>query len=323
VSSSPNGVAIALSTALLLAAGGCGGGADPATIDRLVIAAGPPGDVDHALGTALADAAADRLSVRAEVRGSTGPVESLRLVADGRADVGFATVDATLLARQGDAPFASALPLVALAGLYDGYLQVVVPAGSDVRDLAGLRGRRVSIGVAGSAEEIIGERLLRAAGLDPRADVERDRLPAREAAEALASGSLDAFATIGGLPTPVISDLARRTPIRLIPVADEVPTMQAQFGEYYAARSVPAGMYGPAGEIATLGVRNVLVVRRDLPERQAEEITRLLFDARRGLTAAHAEARRLDTRSALASFPVPLHPGATRFYREAKPLAVG
>ena len=66
-----------------------------------------------------------------------------------------------------------------------------------------------------------------------------------------------------------IGDLARWTPIRLIPVADEVPTMQAQFGEYYAARSVPAGMYGPDGEIATLGVLNVLVVRRDLPERAA------------------------------------------------------
>jgi TRAP-type uncharacterized transport system substrate-binding protein len=69
-----------------------------------------------------------------------------------------------------------------------------------------------------------------------------------------------------------------------------------------------------------LGVRNVLVVRRDLPERTAYRLTELLFAAKRELASAHDEARRLDPRSALATFPVPLHPGASAYYRESKPM---
>jgi TRAP transporter TAXI family solute receptor len=119
---------------------------------------------------------------------------------------------------------------------------------------------------------------------------------------------------------PVVATLARSVPLRLLSIGAEVQALQDRFGEYYLARSVPAGTYGIDAEVATLGVRTVLVVRRDLPERTAYRLTGLLFAARRELVAAHAEARRLDARSALATYPVPTHPGASRYYRESKPM---
>jgi hypothetical protein len=312
--------AVALLAAVVAVAGGCGTRPAPPA-GRLVIAAGAAGEVYEAVGTALARAARARWSADAQVLTTAGSAENLQLVADGRADVGFATVDVAALAREGDAPFHSALSVVALAGLYDDCLQVVVRADGAIRTLAGLRARRISTGLAGSATEIIADRMLNAIGVNPGLDIVRSRLSTADSADALAAGRIDAFVFTGGLPTPVVARLAEHLPIRLLSVGDEVTALQDGFGEQYVARSVPAGVYGLTAEVTTLGVRNVLVVRRDLPEPTAYRLTELLFAAKRELAAAHDEARRLDPRSALATFPVPLHPGAARYYREAKPTA--
>jgi len=117
--------------------------------------------------------------------------------------------------------------------------------------------------------------------------------------------------------------MAALGPVRLLPIPDEVGELQAQFGEYYLVRSITRGTYGLAEEVATLGIPTVLVVRRDLPDRAAYRLTELLLAAKQRLVAAHEEARRLDRRSALATFPVTLHPGAARYDRDAKVLARG
>jgi len=297
------------------AAGGCS--ADPAPPPgRLVIAAGAAGDTYEAIGAALAGAARARWSADARVLATTGSVENIQLVADGRADVGFTTVDVAALALDAEAPFTSAVPIVALAGLYDDYLHVVVRADSTIERLAQVHGRRVATGVPDSAAEIIAERMLSVAGVRPGV---RSRLSAAEAAAALRANTIDAFVVTGGLPTPVVATLAEAVSLRLLSVGAEVAALQGRFGEYYVARSIPAGTYGLPEEVTTLGVRTVLVVRRDLPEQTAYRLTELLFRAKRELVAAHDEARRLDTRSALATFPVPPHPGASRYYRESKP----
>jgi len=76
-----------------------------------------------------------------------------------------------------------------------------------------------------------------------------------------------------------------------------------------------------AGEVETVGVRTVLVVRRDLPDRAAYAVAELLFAAKPRLVATYAEARRTDPRSAVETYPLALHPGAARYYRDAKPMA--
>jgi TRAP transporter TAXI family solute receptor len=302
------------------ATAGCDGRPAPPT-DRLVIATGAAGEVYQAVGTALAGAARTRWSADVQTLTTTGSVENLQLVADGRADVGFATVDTAALARDGEAPFHNALSVVALAGLYDDYVHVVVRADSTIRTLADVRGHRIATGPTASATEIIADRMLNAIGIDPGTGIIRSRLSTVDAADALRSGKIDAFVVTGGLPTPVVADLARQVPVRLLSVGDQTTALQDGFGEQYVARSIPAGTYGLPAEVTTIGVRNVLVVRQDLPDRTAYRLTELLFAAKQELAAAHDEARRLDPRSALATFPVPLHPGASRYYRASKPMA--
>ncbi|MGH3683126.1 MAG: TAXI family TRAP transporter solute-binding subunit [Natronosporangium sp.] len=308
---------------LLIGAGACTD-PEPAGVDRLVIAAGPPDSVYQVLGDALGEAARRAWSTDVRVVGTDGSVDNLQQVAQGEAQVGFATVDTAQLAVLGNSPFRQAQPIEALAWLYDEYLQAVVLPDSGIEDLADLAGRRVSIGEPRSGTDVAADRVLRAASVEP---AERLQLGAGTAAQALVRREeVDAIFVAGGLPTPavasVVAGLSPDNPPRLLPLSHVVPELQRQFGESYQARSIPPGTYpGVDATVETVGVANVLVVRQDLPEEVARRLTALLFEAKDQLVAAHPEARRLDHRSALATFPIELHPGAERYYQAAKPLA--
>jgi uncharacterized protein len=313
----------AAAVALLLSAGtatACDGTPD-ARLDRLVIASGASGDVYFALGQALAEAARDRVSGDVRVAETNGSIDNLRMVAEGRADVGFATVDVAELATQGDPPFSAALPIVALARVYDDYLQIVIRAESEIEQVSDLSGLAVSTGATDSGTEVVADRVLEASGHDITR-VRASHLPPAESAQALRSGEIDAFFVTGGLPMPAVQQLADQRAIRLVTLLDEIEDLQAQHGERYQARTIPFGTYGMEDEVETLGVANVLVVRRGLPDQTAYQLTELLFAAKESLVNAHPEARRLDRRSALATVPVQLHPGAASYYRDQKIMAL-
>ena len=307
-------VALLACLVLTAAVAGCSRPAPP--VPRLVIAGGAPGEVSLALAEGLADAARAEWSIPVEVRQTSGSTDNLELIADGRADVAFATVDAALAARDGEKPFNGTVGLAALAGLYDDYLHLIVRADSGLHSLADLSGRPVAAGPPGSAAGALVDRL----GLTPLPHDESRSIAPAAAAEALTAGTIDGLAVTGGLPMPLVTDLEARVAIRLIPLGAEVAVLQARYGERYLARTVPATMYGLATETPTVGIRAVLVVRANLPESTAFALTRLLFRAKDRLIARHAEARRLDPRQALDTGALPLHPGAARYFRETKPM---
>ncbi|WP_433477948.1 TAXI family TRAP transporter solute-binding subunit [Spirillospora sp. CA-142024] len=296
---------------------GCGGAA--AAPWRLVIATGGREGVYYAYGQGIAKAARERLpEAKPQVISTGASVENLRLVGEGRADVAFALADSAALAFEGRPPFAAREPVVALARLYENYTHLVVPADSGIRRLPDLKGRVVSLGAAGSGTELIATRLLTVAGVDPKQGVRVRRLQVGDAADALRGGHVDAFFFSGGLPTGAIADLARTMPIRLIDLSAYVEPLERRYRAFYEERSILASTYGLAGQVRTIGVPNYLVVNASMPEERAYRLTRLLFTRRDELAAAHPEALHLNRRSAVSTYPLPLHPGAMRYYREAK-----
>jgi TRAP transporter TAXI family solute receptor len=282
---------------------------------RLVIATGGQGAVYYAYGQGLAHAAREHLpGAEPEVLATAASVENLRLVADGKADVAFALADSAALAFAGRPPFTRREPVVALARLYENYTHLVVAAGSDIRDVRGLRGRVVSVGAAASGTELIATRLLTTAGV--RVSVRR--LPVTDSAAALKSGRIDAFFFSGGLPTGTIAELAQAMPIRLIDLGDYVKRLGERYQAFYEERSIPASTYGLTGPVRTIGVPNYLVVNRAMPADRAYALTRMLFEQKDALARAHPEALHLNLRAAISTDPLPLHPGAVRYYRAAK-----
>jgi TRAP transporter TAXI family solute receptor len=300
---------------LIVITAGCG--ADPPR-SRLLIATGQPGGVYFVYGTGLAQMAERHLpAVRPEVLITEASLDNLRLVAAGRADVAFTLADSAALAIGGAAPFDRPQPLRALARLYDNYLYLVVRADSAITSLAGLRGTVISTSAASSGTDLIAERLLGVAGLAPGRSLTVRKLDLGDSVAALRERRIDAFFFSGGLPTQAITALADQRLIRLIDLKAYVAPMQERYGEFYSERTVPRSAYG-LPDTVTIGVPNYLVVREDMKESLAYALTRLLFTQRDGLASAHPEARYLNVREALSTYPVALHPGAARYYRSTR-----
>ncbi|MGP3927811.1 TAXI family TRAP transporter solute-binding subunit [Streptomyces sp. 8N616] len=313
-------VLAAAAAALLLLAGCAGNDEPPRPSGEIKVAAGNPGGVYADYGAGYADLIERRLPrVSAPVLHTGGSVDNLRQVEAKQAQVGFALADSAADAVAGRPPFSGRLPVVALAALYDNYVQLVVRADSPVRSVDALRGRRVSVGAEGSGTALIAERILKVAGLSADEDVTAQRLDVLGSADALAAGRIDAFFWSGGLPTGAITELRRSTQIRLVDLGGVVGELSRSYGELYTETTVPAVVYGPQSAVTTVSVPNFLVVRRDMPEAQAYWLTRLLFDGQAELIRAHPEARRLDRRTAISTHPLDLHPGAARWYRESHP----
>ncbi|MFI2433029.1 TAXI family TRAP transporter solute-binding subunit [Streptomyces sp. NPDC018693] len=316
----PRVLATALTAAALLLAA-CGGpDAPPRPSGEVTVATGNRGGVYADYGAGYAQLIESRLpDVSARVLHTGGSVDNLRRVAAGQAQTGFTLADSAADAVAGRPPFSGKLPVVALASLYDNYVQLVVREDSPVRGVKALRGLRVSVGAEGSGTALIADRVLKVAGLSPDGDVTSVRLDVRESATALAQGRVDAFFWSGGLPTGAITELRRTTSIRLVDLGDVVEALTRSYGELYTETTVPAVVYGAQSAVTTVSVPNFLVVRRDMPDGEAYWLTRLLFEGQSRLIRAHPEARRLDRRTAIATHPLELHPGAARWYRESHP----
>jgi len=192
-----------------------------------------------------------------------------------------------------------------------------VPADSPITLLTELRDRRVSIGATDSQVIVAANRLLAASGLSPQRDLTASQLGIDESIAALRGGGIDAFFWSGGLPTGGLAALAADRPIRLLDLTPVVPAIRAAY-PVYDVGTVPAATYGIPAPITTLFVRNFLLVAAELPDDLAEALVAGLFAERDRLVRANPAGRVIDTRSAIGTQPVPLHPGAERFYRSAK-----
>jgi uncharacterized protein len=255
--------------------------------------------------------------MRPSVLATAASVENVELVAAGRAEVGLTTADAAADAYRGNPPFSAELPILALGRIYDSYLQVVVRQDSRIVRLADLRGRAVSVGPVGSGTALIAGRILPLAGL-PMADVRAFQLDPADAADGVRAGRLDGMFFSGGIPSDAISTVTAAVPVAFLPLGDLVAPMRARYGEVYVERTIPASAYRLGTPTVTVGVANYLVVHKAMDDRVAYHLIRGLFERRDLLAAAHPEGRHLDRGEAISTYPLPLHPGAIRYYQEMK-----
>jgi uncharacterized protein len=314
----------ALALLLLFTLAACG---DSTPTQRLSIATGGTGGVFYPYGGGLArvlSVKAKGVQATAEVTG--GSVDNVKLVHKGDADIGFSTIDSAADALAGSGSYKDVGPqkIVALATLYDSFVHVVARGDAGIATVADLKGKRLSVGSAGSSTESIADRLLAAAGLDPAKDVTRDNLSVAESAGALKDGKIDAFFWVGGLPTSAISDLTTSgTPkIVFLPTADLMPALEAKHPGLYRTAVMPQGTYaGLSGDLPGLGVANVLFVSADMKPETSTMILATIFDNLDDVKAIHPDARSLSLAGASVKTALPLHPAAEAFYvtRSAAP----
>ncbi|MEV4119908.1 TAXI family TRAP transporter solute-binding subunit [Micromonospora sp. NPDC049645] len=282
---------------------------EPTTIR---IATGSPTAVYYAFGQSLAAILNRELPhVRASVVITAASAENVQLVGSGGAELGFTQADVLPTGPAGS-------PTVnAVARVYDDQLHLVTTSGGPVRTVADLRGRRISVGAAGSGTEITATRLLEVARLGGD-EVRRERLGLDDSVAALRTGRIDAFFFSGGLPVRGIEELAEDSAIRIVDLNEWTEPLRSRYGQVYVSRDIPRSVYG-VDAVTTVADPNYLIVRANLPESLVREVTRLLMERRAELAAAHPAAGRMSPRSAIVTAPLSLHPGAAAWYRAAKP----
>jgi TRAP transporter TAXI family solute receptor len=312
----------------LAGAGGCGGRQDAANTDaggevscqvgadtRIGIATGNSTGVYFALGNAYAEqiSAASAGRVKATAAETGASVQNIQQLVSGTYAVAFSLADTAADAVQGKDSFdGQKQPVQALARIHTNYTQVVVRAGAGIRTVADMRGKRVSTGSPKSGTEVIANRLLRAAGLDPAKDIKAQRLDLTKTVDGMKDGSIDALFWSGGLPTPGITDLltTARSQVAFLDITPLLPQLQ-KINPVYEEGTIGAATYGTP-EVKTIVVPNLLLVKDDLDANLVCVLTKALFDRKPQLEQANAAAREIDLKTARKTDPVVLHRGAIK-----------
>lgn len=260
------------------------------------------------------------IAAAVSTNGSVANVEALEART---VDLALVQADVAFWAWEGEGIFSGQKPiddLRALAFLYPESIHLVARADSDIRTLADLRGKRVSIGEEKSGTLVEARLILNAFGLKTT-DIEPSYLRLGPSADKLAAGELDAFFFVGGAPVQAVTDLAQETQVRLVPLSGAMAEKLTGIFPYMTRNTIPAGTYpGQTAAVPTLAVGAVLLTTAAMPEERAYGIVRSLWHPvsldlyRRG----HPGGSLLDPGHAMENTGVPLHEGAARFYDEMK-----
>jgi TRAP transporter TAXI family solute receptor len=178
---------------------------------RITIVTGGTGGVFYPYGGGIAKILSEKVpDMQATAQVTGGSVDNVKLLAAGEAELGFATLDSAWEGLNGLGAYANdgKQDIRTVALLYDSFFHVCTAADAQIGKVADFKGKRVSVGSAGSSTESIADRVLKAAGLDPQEDVGRDNLGIAESVGSLKDGKIVGFFWIGGVPTAAVKDPA-------------------------------------------------------------------------------------------------------------------
>jgi TRAP transporter TAXI family solute receptor len=287
---------------------------------RLSIATGGTGGVYYPMGGGMANIISKYIPyAEATAEVTAASVDNCLLVGAKKADMALIMADTGWDAFQAKGKFKEKLPIMTLAVLYINNMHIVTLEGKGIDKVSDLKGKRVSTGAPGSGTEVKALRVLEAYGLDPDKDMKRDKLGASESAGALKDGKIDAYFWDGGLPTASVTDLGA-TPgvkMKLIAHADAVPKMTEKYGPLYFKGVIPAKMYpGQDQEVGIARVSNLLICNKDMKDTVAYDIVKTLFERKPELVAVHKMAEELELAPQADGSPLPIHPGAAKYFKE-------
>jgi TRAP transporter TAXI family solute receptor len=271
------------------------------------------GRLTSPLSEALMKVLPEHFPVRVEVEKTATTKDYLRLLVQGQAELAIVQTDLSYVAYMQGLPD---LPgpqqrLRGIAVLYRSPMHLIARRASGIQGLADVRGKRVFLGSDGNTTEFTTKMILEGVGVS----VDEKRMPEGSVVNALAKGELDAAFVRGNDPSPAVQRVISAPGVFLVPVRKrEIEQIRAHH-PFLRSTSIPAGMYGNNAEIETVGTDMLLACRDDLPEELVYWITRTLIESLPDLAESYNLLRQIDLQQLSAS-PIPLHPGAARFYRE-------
>jgi TRAP transporter TAXI family solute receptor len=307
-------IGVAISLGLVVQAG-----ADERTF--LTLASGSPGGVYYPLGGGMAVAIEKTVKDLRCASESTGAsVENSRLVGSGDSDMGMVMGSVAHKARNGEQPFEKKFDVVALFQMYPAPEHIVTTSQSGIKSIADLKGKKVSIDVPGSGCATMAAAILETAGFDLKKDLTIANLSQSESVQALKDGIVDAVFFNFAYPGSAVMDIAATRDIVLIPMEKAMADKLVKKHPYYVPITIPRGTYTKVDyDVLCLGDSNVLIANKNMKEDVAYKVVKAIFsnvkEGQYALKNIHPIAEQLTPANAVNS-PLPLHPGAQKYFKE-------
>ncbi|PKO82271.1 MAG: C4-dicarboxylate ABC transporter [Betaproteobacteria bacterium HGW-Betaproteobacteria-13] len=275
--------------------------------------------VYYPLGVTLSQIYGEKIpDAKVQVQSTKASAENLNLLQSGRGEIGFALADSVSDAWKGDADAGFSKPLDrlrAVASVYPNYIQIVALSDANIKTLADLKGKRISVGAPRSGTEINARAILKAAGLSYSDFSKVEYLPFGESVELMKNRQIDVTLQSSGLGVAALRDLSTAVKVNFVAIPADVV---AKVGDAaYGAAIIPASTYdGQTVDVPTAAINNLLVTHEKVSTEVAYEMTRGIFENLDRLGTSHAAARQIKLENAVKGLPIPLHPGAEKYYRE-------
>ncbi|MFK4785148.1 TAXI family TRAP transporter solute-binding subunit [Fusobacterium sp. MFO224] len=274
----------------------------------LTIATGPTSGLYYPIGTSFAKVL-KKVGYRTSVQSTGGSVENINLILTKAADLAIAMSDSVDQSKE-------TKELRALTGLYPNYVQLVTIKKNKIRKFEDLKGKRVGIGAFNSGVELNARMMYEAHGMSYEDSVVQ-YLNYGDAVEKMKNGLVDAIFVTSGIPNETIMELKTDSDIVLVPITGKGMINLRKKYPFFVEDVIPAEIYGTDRDIKTVSVRNIMLVRKDLPEDVVYEITKGIFDNIKSIKASHVTSKQnISLENSQIGVKIPFHPGAIKYYKE-------
>ena len=299
---------------VLTAFAACGGGA----ATTMTMGTGGTSGTYYGYGGILGNQIKTTTGITVNVVSTDGSKANILGIDVGNYQLGTVQSDVMAYAWEGSRTFEAEGALDSfrvIGGLYAEAVQLVT-MDKDIKSVADLKGKKVSIGASGSGVYFNAVDVLAAAGM-----TEEDIVPQyqsfADSADALKDGKIDAAFIVAGAPTPAIQELCTSASAYLVPIDGEVADKLMESSPYYTTYNVPAGTYdGQDEDVTTVTVKATLIVSASASEEDVYNITKAIFDNAEAITAAHAKGAELSIENATDGMAAPFHAGAAKYFAE-------
>lgn len=282
------------------------------------ILTGGTSGVYYPLGVGLSKIYGEKIEgSKVQVQSTKASVENLNLIQSGKGEIAFVLGDSVKYGWEGNAEagFQSKLDnLRGIAGIYPNYVHIVASKSSNINSIEDLKGKRVSVGAPKSGTELQARAILKAAGMSYEDLGKVEYLPFGQSVELIKNRQIDATVQSAGLGVASIKDLANSVEVVIVEIPE---SLIEKLGAPYVSATIPANTYqGVAQDTKTAGIVNFLITSQNVSDQTAYDMTKNLFENLPALVATHSAAKNINIDKALTGMPVPLHPGAEKYYKE-------
>ena len=300
--------ALVLCLALVLALSACGSGSN------LTFGTGGETGTYYAFGGVLAQYVTSNTDTTVTAVSSKGSQANIEDLDAGDIQLGFVQSDVMSYAYNGERLFEKPITdFSVVAALYMEQVQIVT-LDPEIKTVADLAGKTVSIGASGSGVFYNALDVLECYGLDYETDITAVMQDFADSTESLQDGKIDAAFIVAGAPTTAITSLAATQSVYLVSLDEEHIAALRETSPYYSPNTIAADVYGTPEDCTTVAVNAIVIARDDVPEADIYNFVSAIFENSADL--AHAKAAELDINVASSVTDVPYHPGAAKYFAE-------